>query len=240
MRLYDENGQYVGGVLDAEYERTKDSIMPVAIEVQVPKYNAPVSGYTVMVISSFISIVCLFLSLVLSADVAETEESLDGFREVLYYLGVFFNRKTCVIPIVVFIQLAASILLIREGRMFLVAFCVRVLSVILFLSPLTAYGWKFMPFPAISEFVALLITAMAFALKAKTKTGNTKYILYALLLSMLRCLTVCFVVYEVYVFLEEEGPAIVMAYAILFAYSCFEMVIFHSINKEIFERGQTR
>lgn len=237
MRLYDENGQYVGGVLDAEYERTKDSIMPVAIEVQVPKYNAPVSGYTVMVIGSFVSIVCFFLSLVLSGDMGE---QADGFREVLYYLGVFFNYKTCVVPVVIFIQLVASILLIREGRLFLVAFFVRVLSVCFFLIPLTVISDDLMPIPALFDWVALMITAIAFAAQAKAKTGKDKYILFEALLALLRCLTIFFAIYEVYVYLNEEAAAIIMVYLILFAYSCFEMVIFHSFNKAISERGQMR
>ena len=214
--------------------------MPVAIEVQVPKTYAPVSGYQVMVIGSFVSFVCLFLSLVLSADVVDNVESAEGFREVLYYLGVFFNTRTCVVPVVIFIQLVASILLIRESRLFLLAFCVRVLSVILFLPPLASYDWKFMPFPIICDAVALAVTAIAFAVKAKAKTGKDKYMLYAFLLIALKCLSFVFVVYEVAEFLEKEGPAIVAAYFILLVYFCFELIIFYSYNNVIYKKGQTR
>ena len=232
MRLYDEKGKFIGGVMDSEYEYIKDAIMPVGIEVHVPKAYVPASGYRVMVFGSLLSVICLILSLILSG---HTAEGAGSFRGLLYTGGFFFYDKAFCIPIVAVVQLIATMLLLHEGVLFWVAFGLRLSCVFLFAIPRSDLTESFAPYPAIMEFFAVGVTAIAFARKTKLKLGGY----YGLPSTAGLCVSkVVFSAVAMRYWYSTVDDRILVAYLLLFLYSCMELCVFYLVTHKLIEEGK--
>ena len=233
MRLYDEKGKFIGGVMDSEYEYIKDAIMPAAIEVHVPKAYVPASGYRVMVFGSLLSIICIILSLILSG---HTAEGAGGFRGLLYSGGFFFYDKAFCIPIVAVVQLIAAMLLLREGVWFRVAFGFRLFCVLLFAIPMSNLTESFAPYPAIMEFFAVVATVVAFVRKTKMKPVGYRSLYNATGLCVSK---VMFSAFALQYWYSTADAHILMAYILLFLYFCIELCIVYGYA-QYNQKGQMR
>ena len=103
MRVYDENGRYIGSIRKKELIDTEEAIMPVAIKVTPPKEIALPDGFLIMSIGSMVAFVSLLLTLL-----SEWVGLPDGVVEYLEFYGVYGTRAVALVPLAAFIHLASE------------------------------------------------------------------------------------------------------------------------------------
>ena len=111
MRVYDENGRYIGSIRKKELINAEEAIMPVAITLTPAKEFALPDGFLIMAFGSLVAFVSLLLTLL-----SEWVGLPDGVVEYLEFYGVYGTRAVALVPLAAFIHLAAGILLLQKNK----------------------------------------------------------------------------------------------------------------------------
>ena len=111
MRVYDENGRYIGSIRKKELTNAEEAVMPVAITVTPAKEFALPDGFLIMAFGSLVAFVSLLLTLL-----SEWVGFPDGVVEYLEFYGVYGTRAVALVPLAAFIHLAAGILLLQKNK----------------------------------------------------------------------------------------------------------------------------
>lgn len=120
MKLFDENGTYIGSISDEEYKESCEAIMPVPVPVKQPKVYIPSSAFRVFPYVFFLGGLIFFVFL--GFHVAGIPSEAFGF-----ILNQFHA------PFISAVFLGLTLILYKEHRALKIAFRIRIAEFIMYL-----------------------------------------------------------------------------------------------------------
>ena len=182
MRVYDENGRYIGSIRKKELIDTEEAIMPVAIKVTPPKEIALPDGFLIMSIGSLVAFVSLLLTLL-----SEWVGLPDGVVEYLEFYGVYGTRAVAMVPLAAFIHLAAAVLLMQRNKGYVGFAAIHVFVVSMNITVLIDNDWDhpngLLGYAALMEVFALVVLGCIlyrdYSIKFYFGLVSVKTVLYA-------------------------------------------------------------
>lgn len=119
MKLFDTKGKLIGSISDEDYKKTEDSIMPVSVQISTPKRVFPSIGFYLMAFASLLAGASMLITGTLDKGVHYFES------EETFKYGVFYDPYLGFIPVIVLLQLAATLILFHESNWFPLIMLVR-------------------------------------------------------------------------------------------------------------------
>ncbi|MBO4696146.1 MAG: hypothetical protein J5643_02555 [Lachnospiraceae bacterium] len=182
MRVYDENGRYIGSIRKKELIDTEEAIMPVAIKVTPPKEIALPDGFLIMSIGSLVAFVSLLLTLL-----SEWVGLPDGVVEYLEFYGVYGTRAVAMVPLAAFIHLVAAVLLMQRNKSYVGFAAIHVFVVSMNITVLIDNDWDhpngLLGYAAFMEVFALIVLGCIlyrdYSIKFYFGLVSVKTVLYA-------------------------------------------------------------
>ena len=183
MKIFTEKGEFVGTVSDAEFEKSKSSVMPMRLQIKpakAPRIILTSSGYRLFYYACLIGVISALLSAF-----ARMFSYGNGFFAGLSYFGLLYDDKIHIYPLLSTLKLFALAVLVREHFLFLTALIVQAIGyIVTCVNFLNGYYPGY--FICGTELISLLCTCIAFMLLSGK--SNRKFFTYLTGLILIRFL----------------------------------------------------